>query len=127
MSRITVSTEDLTHYLTAFPGEITFGDEPPETVFDRYHAAGYEMVNDGVRLDRQRLLDHVRPARKRARAVRVEVLDALVDGDRFAARYVLTAAMRKGGEIVTEVHMFGRVAPDGRLQSAEQLTRTRRA
>jgi hypothetical protein len=31
--------------------------------------------------------------------------------------------MRKGRVIATEIHMFGQLTPDGRLQSVEQLTR----
>jgi hypothetical protein len=116
--------EALSRYLREYPEEITFGDQPPEDVLDRYHAEDYVMVNDGIELDRQRLLDHVRPARKRAQAVSVDVHDVVVDGDRVAARYELVAEMRKGGRIVTEIHMFGRLAPDGRLQQVDQLTRT---
>ncbi|MGH3736318.1 MAG: nuclear transport factor 2 family protein [Micromonosporaceae bacterium] len=116
--------DDLIGYLTRYPEEIAFGADAPEDVLDRYHTPDYHVVNDGVRLDRQRLLDHVRPARKRASAVRVTVHDALVDGERVAARYRLDAVMRTGRTIITEVYMFGLLAPDGRLRRAEQLTRT---
>lgn len=124
MSKIIETAEDLTRYLTDYPREVAFGDEPAETVLDRYHTADYVVVNDGVALDRQRLLDHVRPARKRAADVSVDVKDALVDGDRVAARFVLTAQMRRGNAIATEIHMFGALAPDGRLRRADQVTRT---
>ena len=124
MSRIIGSSEDLIRYLTDYPEEIAFGDEPADTVLDRYHTRDYVVVNDGIELDRQRLLDHVGPARKRAAAVGVDVKDALVAGDRVAARYVLTAHMRKGNVIATEIHMFGMLAPDGRLRRADQLTHT---
>jgi hypothetical protein len=115
---------DLAAYLVRYPEEVTFGDEDPATVLDRYHTPDYELVNDGVRLDRQRLLDHVAPARRRAAGVRVEVQQALVEGDQVAARYRLTAVMRKGGVIATEIYMFGQLAADGRLRRATQLTRT---
>ncbi|GAA3442822.1 nuclear transport factor 2 family protein [Planomonospora venezuelensis] len=115
---------DLAGYLTRYAEEITFGDEEPGTVMDRYHTPDYELVNDGILLDRQRLLDHVHSGRRRAAAVRVEVDEALVSGDRVAARYRLTASMRRGNVISTEIHMFGRLADDGRLRRATQLTRT---
>jgi len=124
MSKIIGNTDDLVRYLTDYPRQIAFGEEPPETVLDRYHTPDYVVVNDGIALDRRRLLDHVGPARKRAVAVSVDVKDALVDGERVAARYVLTAHMRKGNVIATEIHMFGLLATDGRLRRAEQLTRT---
>lgn len=123
MSRIIADADDLVRYLTRYPEEVTFGDEPPETVLDRYHTYDHVLVNDGIALDRQRLLDHVAPARRRASAVAVEVKDALVAGNRVAARFVLTAHMRKGGVIATEIHMFGTLAPDGRLRRTDQLTR----
>ena len=116
--------DDLAGYLEGYPVEITFGDEPAETVFDRYHRPDLVWVNDGLALDRERLLAHVRPARKRAVGVDVEVLDALMEGDRVAARYVLTARMRKGRTLATEIHMFGRLAIDGRLSRVDQITRT---
>jgi hypothetical protein len=122
-THITPAT-DLAGYLTRYPHEVTFGDEEPETVMDRYHTSDYELVNDGILLDRKRLLDHIRPARKRASAVQVEVDEAIVDGDRVAARYRLIASMRKGNVIATEIYMFGRLADDGRLRRVTQLTRT---
>ena len=115
---------DLASYLVRYPHEITFGDEDPAaTVFDRYHTGDYTVVNDGTPLDRDRLLDHVRPARKRAAGVEVEVYDALVEDGRVAAHYRLTASMRNGTVIATEIFMFGRLAEDGRLSHATQVTR----
>ena len=115
---------DLASYLSRYPEEIALGDEPAATVLDRYHTPGFILTNDGVRLDRERLLAHVRPARKNATSIRVEVHDAFTDGERVAARYTLTAVMRRGHVIASEVYMFGRLAPDGRLCRVNQLTRT---
>ncbi|GAA2889485.1 hypothetical protein GCM10010517_53590 [Streptosporangium fragile] len=115
---------DLAGYLVRYPQEAGLGDEDAATVLDRYHTPDYELVNDGVRLDRKRLLDHIRPARKRAAGLRVEVEQALVDGDQVAARYRLIAELRKGGTITTEIYMFGELAADGRLRRAIQATRT---
>ncbi|SCE66289.1 SnoaL-like domain-containing protein [Micromonospora coriariae] len=114
---------DLTGYLVRYPQEAGLGDEDPAMVLDRYHTPDYELVNDGVLLDRKRLLDHIRPARKRAVGLRVEVEQALVDGDQVAARYRLIAELRKGGTITTEIYMFGKLAADGRLRCAIQATR----
>jgi hypothetical protein len=92
-------------------------------VFDRYHTADFAMCNDGIRLDRAKLLAHVRPARKRAKAVRVEVHEAVSAADRVAARYTLTADMMSGTTIATEIYMFGQLSMDGRLQRVDQITR----
>ncbi|WP_034591705.1 nuclear transport factor 2 family protein [Hamadaea tsunoensis] len=118
-----VTEDDVVQYLNRYPQEVTFGDEPAEAVFDRYHAPEFEMVNDGVALDRRRLLDHVRPARKRVAGIETEVHDVLIDGDRVAARYRLIARMVKGSPVVTDIYMFGRLAADGRMLHAYQATR----
>ncbi|TQJ16009.1 nuclear transport factor 2 family protein [Kribbella jejuensis] len=124
MSKInSIRTEtDLVDYLTRYPVEVAFGSDPPEDVFDRYHREDFLMVNDGVSLDRQRLIAHVRPARKRATSVEVEVHDAVVGEGFAAARYTLTATMRKGSPIVTEIRAFSTLAEDGRLLRTEQFT-----
>jgi hypothetical protein len=114
---------DLTAYLTRYPRDLTFGDEDAAAVFDRYHTDDFVLSNDGLPLDRERLLAHVRPARRNAVQVHVEVHDALVSADRVAARYTLTAVLRQGHTVVTDIHMFGELAPDGRLRRADQLTR----
>ena len=115
--------KDVRDYLTDYPRQVAFGEEPSEVVFDRYHTAGFVLTNDGLPLDRGRLLAHVRPARRRATGVRVEVHHALVDHDRIAAHYTLTATMRSGVDISTEIFAFGRLSEDGRLSMMEQATR----
>lgn len=114
---------DLAAYLQRYPQEVAFGEADPADVFDRYHTPDFVLTSDGLPLDRERLLAHVRSGRKRAAEVSVSVRDALVSGDRVAAHYVLTAVMRKGQVISTEIFMFGTLGADGRLQSAVQVTR----
>jgi hypothetical protein len=115
--------QDLGAYLTRYPHELTFGDDEPGAVFDRYHSPEFVLYNDGLALDRERLLAHVTSARKRAASVRTDVHEVLVTGDRVAARYTLTAVMRKGQRIATEIFLFGELDPDGRLRRIRQLTR----
>ncbi|MDG4828768.1 nuclear transport factor 2 family protein [Solwaraspora sp. WMMD1047] len=110
-------------YLTQYPQEVAFGEHDAGTVFDRYHTADFVMCNNGVQLDREKLLAHVRPARKRAKGVHVEVHETLSAADRVAARYTLTADMAAGNTITTEIYMFGRLSADGRLQRVDQITR----
>ena len=114
---------DLAAYLTEYPNEIAFGHEEPGEVFDRYHTPDFVLYNDGMPLDRDKLLAHVRPARRRAASVHIEVHEALVSGNRVAARYSLTAVMNKGAVITTEIYMFGELAADGRLRRCDQQTR----
>ncbi|MBX7264698.1 nuclear transport factor 2 family protein [Micromonospora sp. Llam7] len=114
---------DLAGYLHGYPQEIAFGDEEPAAVFDRYHTPDFILTNDGLPLDRGRLLAHVHSGRRRAVEIRTVVREVVNDGEQVAARYVLTAVMRRGQPISTEIFMFGRLAADGRLRSVTQLTR----
>jgi hypothetical protein len=114
---------DVAVYLTRYPQEVAFGDEDASMVFDRYHTADFVMCNDGIQLDRAKLLAHVRPARKRAKGVHVEVHESVSTAERVAARYTLTADMTSGNTIATEIYMFGRLSTDGRLQRVDQITR----
>lgn len=115
--------DDLIGYLTRYPHELTFGDEDPAAVFGRYHTDDFLLRNDGIPLDRERLLAHVKAGRRNATQIHVEVHDALISGGQVAARYTLTAVMRRGQVIATEIHMFGHLTPDGRLRRVEQLSR----
>jgi hypothetical protein len=110
-------------YLSQYPQEVAFGVEDAGTVFDRYHTPDFVMCNDGIQLDREKLLAHVRPARKRAKGVRVEVHETMSTADRVAARYTLTAEMATGNTITTEIYMFGQLSADGRLRRVNQITR----
>ncbi|MEV4493459.1 nuclear transport factor 2 family protein [Micromonospora coxensis] len=113
---------DLAGYLRSYVQEMGFGTEDPEVVLDRYHTPDLVWHNDGTVLDRQRLIDHARPVRRTVTEGHVDVHDTLVHGDRVAARYTLHAVSR-GRPLVTDIHLFGRLAPDGRLCRIDQLTR----
>jgi hypothetical protein len=115
---------DLAGYLVDYPREIVFGPEDAGTVFDRYHTSDFLLYNDGIALDRGRLLAHVRPARKNATTVHTEVHQVVASGGRVAAYYTLEALMRTGRAVTTEICMFGELAADGRLRRVHQITRS---
>ena len=119
-----VPADDFAGFLRGYTAEMTSGDEDPAVVVDRYHTPDVEWVSDGNRLDRERLVGHIGPARRNARSVRVEVHDVVVSGARVAARYTLHATLRKGRELTIDAHLFGALATDGRLRRVDQITRT---
>ncbi|SBT44812.1 nuclear transport factor 2 family protein [Micromonospora narathiwatensis] len=114
---------DLAGYLRSYVQEMAFGDEEPNVVMDRYHTPDIAWHSDGLHLDRERLAAHARPARRTVTSCALDIHDTLACGDRVAARFTLHAVTR-GRTIATEIHMFGRLAPDGRLRRVDQLTRT---
>ncbi|MBC9724914.1 nuclear transport factor 2 family protein [Streptomyces sp. TRM68367] len=89
----------------------------------RYYTRDVVQVADGVPLDWDRPVAHLRPVRKNLREFRFEVHEAFTDGGRIATRFTIHARMRKGGPVSTRVHMFAEFTPDGLLRRAEQLTR----
>ena len=127
-----INTEqDLVDFLVTYTRDMALSEEEPGAILDRYFVPEFEYCNDGLVIDRQRMIEHVRPVRKNVdKAVMaagdwsgVEIHEALVRGDRIAARWTLRTKLRKGKTFAAEVHMFGRLAADGRIRRIDQLSR----
>ncbi|MFG2641534.1 nuclear transport factor 2 family protein [Streptomyces sp. NPDC048370] len=111
-------------FFTTFTDAVVHGSEDASELMSRYYTRDVVHVADGVPLDWDRLLAHLRPVRKNLREFRFEVHEAFADGGRVATRFTIHAQMRKGGPVATRVHMFAEFTPDGLLRRAEQLTRS---
>jgi len=118
------SADRLTDFLTTYPQTMAFSEEDPGTVFDRFHTPDAVYVSDGLRLDRTRVVEHARPARKNVLSCEVDVHRVVLAGHEAAAHYTLVARMRKGRVVTTHVAMFARIADDGRIAHIDQVTRT---
>lgn len=105
-----------------FKRAVTDTEEDLDTVVDRYHAPGMVQTADGHRMDRAKLIAHLRPIRKNKPRSRLEVHEATAEGDLLAARYTMHVVSGKRSFSI-DVHFFGRFAPDGRLREAHSLTR----
>lgn len=110
-------------FFTSFTEEVVRADVDPGPVLDRYYTPDIVQVSDGIRLDRDKLVAHIRPVRRNLVAYRYEVHEAVARGDRIAARLTIHARLRKGQTVATEVILFGELAPDGRFRRTHQLTR----
>lgn len=110
-------------FYTSFTEDLLRGDDDPALIVDRYHTPDIVQLADGIRIDRDKLIAHTRPVRKNRPASRVEVHEAVADGDHLAARYTLHVRQR-GKDLSIEVYFFGRFAPDGRMSQAHMATRT---
>ncbi|ATL31969.1 nuclear transport factor 2 family protein [Streptomyces formicae] len=106
-----------------FQNEI-FSEEDAGEVIDRYYAPGFLQVSDGIVIDRDRLIKHIRPVKKSVAGGSYEVLEALVDGNRLAARFVIRAVTKQGKETENDVHMFCEMTDDGRFLRIDQITRS---
>ncbi|MCM2389991.1 nuclear transport factor 2 family protein [Streptomyces albipurpureus] len=111
-------------FLTTFTEAVVQGAQEPVDVMSRYHTRDVVQYADGVRLDWDRLLAHLRPVRRNVVEFRFEVHEAIADGTRIAARFTIHARMRKSGPVSTQVHLFAEFTEDGLMRRSEQLTRT---
>jgi ketosteroid isomerase-like protein len=109
-------------FYTSLTHELITSDEEAALIIDRFHTPDIVQVADGHHIDRQKLIDHTRPVRKTRPTIRMEVHEAVADGDRIAARYTLHSSQR-GKDLATVVHFFGRFTADGRMSEANMLTR----
>ncbi|WP_067170269.1 hypothetical protein [Microtetraspora niveoalba] len=125
------SERDLADFLITYTRDMAVSDEEPDAILDRYFVPDFEYCNDGLVIDRQRMIDHVRPVRKNVdKEVMtaddwsgVEIHEALVSGDRIAARWTLRTKLRKGKIFAAEIYMFGHLASDGRIRRIDQISK----
>ena|ERR1700760_2953957 len=118
--------ENMKDHIEAALNQVCFGSEaeyPLEATMARWFRPEYRQVTDGKELDYAGFADHLRLLRQRVARGRIDVLDALQDGDQVASRHLVTAVKPDGGEIETEVYLFGRFAADGRLIRVVETSR----
>ncbi|MBX7555473.1 nuclear transport factor 2 family protein [Streptomyces sp. NPDC004232] len=115
--------EFIAGFFTSFAEELLRSDEDPAVIVDRFHTPDIVQVADGHRIDRAKLIAHTRPVRKNRPTIRMEVHEAITDGERIAARYTLHSSQR-GKDLATEVHFFGHFTTDGRMHRAHMATRS---
>jgi len=110
-------------FLTEYPRTLALGDEPPAEVLDRYFAPGFTFRNNGMPLDRERLIAHARLVRRNTTDVDIDLAEFLVQERRFAARYLLRARMRSGETVTNAVYAFGEFDLDGKVTRIVQSAR----
>ncbi|MCW6009582.1 nuclear transport factor 2 family protein [Micromonospora sp. CPCC 205371] len=110
-------------FFTSFTDELLRSDEDPGLIVDRYHTPDIVQFADGNRMDRDKLIAHTRPVRKNRPSSRMEVHEAVANGDRIAARCTLHVQDRKRS-LAIEVYFFGQFMADGRMRRGHTLTRT---
>ncbi|MFD7560357.1 nuclear transport factor 2 family protein [Streptomyces sp. NPDC059835] len=120
----TTPEQFIADFFTSYVQDVVRSSDDPGPLADRYYTPDIVQTSDGMVLDREGLLAHVRTLRKNLLDCRFEVHEALAAGDRIAARFTIHARMRKGPAVAREVHMFGEYTPEGRLRRVTQLART---
>ncbi|MFI8081594.1 nuclear transport factor 2 family protein [Kitasatospora sp. NPDC086009] len=115
----TATRTDIATALTALL--FTPGLDLAEAV-DRHFAPDYRQRTDGSWADRAEFTAHIAHLREVVASGRVEVLDELVQGDRYADRHVVDVTKTDGSTVRMEVYVFAEFAPDGRFRRLEETT-----
>lgn len=109
-------------FFDALGRAVTDTEEELDAIVDRFHTPDMVQTADGNRMDRAKLIAHLRPIRKNKPRSRMEVHEATADGDLLAARYTMHVVTDRRS-LSIDVYYFGRFASDGRMREAHQLTR----
>ena len=107
--------EFIADFISSFNDDIAHGNDDPAAVVDRYYTPDIVQIFDGRQMDREKLIAHIRPLRKNKPTSRVEVHEAIAEGNRLAAHYTMYVHIR-GKDLTIESGIFAVFAPDGRMQ-----------
>ncbi|MDH6119248.1 nuclear transport factor 2 family protein [Kitasatospora sp. GAS204B] len=113
------SRTDVTSALTDLL--LTPGLELAEAV-DRHFAPDYRQRTDGRWADRAEFTAHIAHLRTIVAGGSIQVLEELVQGDRYADRHIIDVQKTDGSVVRTEVYLFGEFAADGRFRRIEETT-----
>lgn len=95
---------------------------PLEDVLDRHFSPGYMQRTNGHWDDRETFAQHARKLREVVASARIEVLDELRDGQRYADRHRVHVTKRDGTQVVQEVYLFAELDAEGRFARIEETT-----
>jgi len=82
----------------------------------------FRQRREGRWLSRQEFAAQIQSLRELAQAIRVTVLDEIVDAPRYAHRHVIEVTLHDGGILQREVYVFAELAPDGRFRRIEEVS-----
>ena len=95
---------------------------PLEDVLDRHFSPDYRQRTNGHWDDREAFAQHARKLREVVASARIEVLDELRDGQRYADHHRVHVSKRDGTQVVQEVYLFAELDAEGRFARIEEIT-----
>lgn len=95
---------------------------PIEEVLDCHFSADYRQRTNGHTDDRAAFMRHAMKLREIVASARIEILDELQDGNRYADRHRVHVIKRDGSEATLEVHLFARLDAEGRFAEVDETT-----
>ncbi len=95
---------------------------PLGDVLDQHFSPSYRQRTNGHWDDREAFAQHARKLREVVKSARIEVLDELRDGQRYADRHRVHVTKRDGSQVVQEVYLFAELDAEGRFKRIEETT-----
>ena len=107
---------------SALDGILNQQEVPLEDVLDRHFSPDYRQRTNGRWDDREAFARHARKLRDLVASARIEVLDELRHGYRYADRHRVHISKRDGSQVVQEVYLFAELDGKGRFARVEETT-----
>ncbi|MDY0241700.1 MAG: nuclear transport factor 2 family protein [Rhodospirillaceae bacterium] len=95
---------------------------PLDDVLDRHFSPEYRQRTNGHWDDREAFSRHAQKLREVVASARIEVLDEIRDGNRYADRHRVHVTKHDGGQVVQEVYLFAELDAAGRFLRIEEAT-----
>lgn len=95
---------------------------PLDVAIDRHFGPDYRQRTNGEWDDRAGFAAHIAHLRSLVRSARIDVLDEITVGHRYADRHVVDIRKCDGRRVVQEVYLFGEFDEDGRFGRVEETT-----
>jgi hypothetical protein len=95
---------------------------PLDEILDRHFSSDCRQRTNGKWDDRQAFAQHAHKLREVVASARIEVLDELHDGNRYADRHHVHITKRDGAKVSQEVYLFAELDTEGRFLRVEEVT-----
>ncbi|MFM0047805.1 hypothetical protein [Paraburkholderia sediminicola] len=114
-------------YMQMVLSEVCFGSEsqyPLIATISRYFSPNYQQYTNDELLNYNDFVTHIAALRASVTSGKVTVLDAVFQGDTIADRHIVSVILPDGTTSQSEVYLFGKFSPDGRLKIVHEATRS---
>ncbi len=92
-------------------------------VADKYFSPQYRQRTDGEWLSRSEFLEHAAHLRSLLVEASVVIHQALRDGNQISSRHTVRATKQDGGQVESDVYLFGELDDQDRFLYIDELTR----
>ncbi|MGB6241839.1 MAG: nuclear transport factor 2 family protein [Castellaniella sp.] len=112
----------ITNIRSALDDLLNQQQRPLEDVLTRHFGPDFRQRTNGQWADRDAFAQHARKLREVTASARIEILDELRDGNRYADRHRVYVVKRDGSRVVQEVYLFAELDAEGRFACIEETT-----